>query len=170
MATWSNNCENALNKQINLELYAAHVYHYLFSYFDNPKVGLKNIANYFNKCSLEEREHGHKLIEYQNKRNGNVILGSINAPSEINLQPDNFAVLNAFNIAYDLEKKVYNSLLSLHGIADSAKDPQFADFIEGEYLEEQIDALNEIKVHITQLERIGDNGHGIWNFNQEFEQ
>ena len=28
---------------------------------------IKNIAHFFNKCSLEERDHAHKFMEYQTK-------------------------------------------------------------------------------------------------------
>ena len=30
------------------------------------------------------------------------------------------------------------------------------------------EALNEISKYISQLERIGNDGHGIWNFDREF--
>ena len=68
-----------------------------------------------------------------------------------------------------------NSFLEEKGIdyqiivAEQRDDPQFADFIESEYLEEQVQALNEISKHISQLKRIGEDGHGVWNFAQEFE-
>ena len=74
----------------------------------------------------------------------------------------------ALRIAYELEVKVYNSLLELHRIGDNSGDPQFTDFIEGEYLEEQVDAMSELQVLISQVERIGTDGHGLWNFDREF--
>jgi hypothetical protein len=36
-------------------------------------------------------------------------------------------------------------------------------------LEEQVSALNEISKYISQLERIGNDGNGVWNFDREFE-
>lgn len=165
MSTWSVNCVNAVNKQINLEYYASYVYHYLFSYFDRDSVGLKNIAKYFDKCSLEERDHAHKLMVYQNKRGGKVIFSNINTHT---LDDSNLSLLQSFEIALQLEQDVYDSLLSLHKIGESASDPQFTDFIESEYLEEQIDAMNELRVYISQLKLIGDSGHGQWHFNAEF--
>lgn len=164
---WNNKCNDAVNYQISLEFKASYHYHYLFSYFDNDSIGLKNIAKFFNKCSLEERDHAHKFIEYQNKRGGCVNLFNIEAPN-INLSKEN-DVLDAFSIAYQLEEEVYNNLLKLHRIADEVNDPQFADFIESEYLEEQIQAMNEIRILISQLERIGNDGHGVWNFDNSFE-
>jgi len=154
-----------VNKQINLEYYASYVYHYLFSYFDRDSVGLKNIAKYFDKCSLEERDHAHKLIVYQNKRGGKVIFSNINTHT---LDDSNLGLLQSFEIALQLEQDVYDSLLSLHKIAENDSDPQCTDFIESEYLEEQIDAMNELRVYISQLKLIGDSGHGQWHFNDEF--
>ena len=165
---WNNQCEDELNHQISLEFKASYHYHFLFSYFDKDSIGLKNIAKFFNKCSIEERDHAHKFIEYQNKRGGNISFNNIESPN-INLSKDDNDVLNAFMIAYKLEEEVYKNLLKLHEIADDVNDPQFADFIESEYLEEQIDAMNEIKIFISQLERIGNDGHGIWNFDNNFE-
>ena len=52
----------------------------------------------------------------------------------------------------------------MHKVADDCKDPQFTDFIEGTFLNEQIEAMNEIKKYIAQLNRIGENGHGVWDF------
>ena len=67
-----------------------------------------------------------------------------------------------------MEQIVYQNLLKVHRIGQKVDDPQFTDFIESEYLEEQVNALNEIAKYVSQLERIGDNGHGIWNFDKEF--
>ena len=60
---WSKNCEDAVNKQINLEMYASYTYQYLFSFFNRNTVAFRNIANFFNKSSLEERDHANKFIE-----------------------------------------------------------------------------------------------------------
>ena len=42
------------------------------------------------------------------------------------------------------------------------------DFIEGEFLNEQVDAIFEIKKYISQIKLIGNNGYGLWQFNQDF--
>jgi ferritin heavy chain len=67
-----------------------------------------------------------------------------------------------------MEQHVYESLLKIHKTADEEKDPQFTDFIEGEFLKEQVEALNDVAKYVSQLKRIGNNGHGIWNFNSTF--
>ena len=164
---WSEKCADKLNEQINMELQASYIYHYLFTYFNRNTVGFRNIADFFNKCSLEEREHAHMFIEYQNKRSGIVEFKEIVKPN-IDFDDETFTMLRAFEVALELEHEVYLSLLELHKTAEEANDPQFADFIEGEFLKEQIDAMDELKVYISQLNSIGNDGHGIWNFNENF--
>lgn len=153
-----------------MEYMASYMYDYLSSYFDRNSVGLKGVSKYFRKASDEEREHAHKLIEYQNMRGGEVILKNIVLEEVYNLADCGKSdVRQSFKIALELEKKVYKSLLVLHKVADEENDPQFADFLEGEYLEEQVEAISEIEKYISMLNRIGDDGHGIWEFNNKLE-
>ena len=79
-------------------------------------------------------------------------------------------ILLSFEKALEMEQRVYQSLLNLHKVGDECNDPQFTDFIEGEYLEEQIEAINELTNYISQLKLIGNNGHGLWNFNNNFKK
>ena len=68
-----------------------------------------------------------------------------------------------------MEQKVYQSLLQLHGLGETHNDAALTDFIEGEYLTEQIDGINELSNYVSQLRLIGNNGSGLWIFNNEFE-
>ena len=168
---WNTECEEFVNKQIALEYWASLQYHAISSYFSHHNVGLENIAKYFNKCSLEEREHADKLIEYQNKRGGRVVIGDVtninNTFYNSNIESSN--LLQAFELALEMEQKVYQSLLQLHGLGETHNDAALTDFIEGEYLTEQIDGINELSNYVSQLRLIGNNGSGLWIFNNEFE-
>ena len=168
---WNLECEKALNKQISLEYWASLQYHIIASYFDRDNIALDNISKFYSKSSLEEREHADKFIKYQNKRGGTLIIDDIiidnNFIKEDSHKSD---VLQSFELALKMEQKVYKSLLDLHKISEESNDPQFSDFIESNYLEEQIDSLNQIAKYIAQLKRIGNDGHGIWNFDKEFGQ
>lgn len=168
LGNWNSECESVVNKQINLEYWASYQYDLMASYFDRSTVGLKNISTFFKKSSDEEREHAHKLIEYQNKRGGIVKFYDIeNCNLDYLKKKDKNDALLSFEKALEMEQIVYKSLLNVHDVANKHNDPQFADFIEGEYLEEQVSALNEISKYVTQLKRIGENGHGIWNFDSK---
>ena len=170
LGNWSEQCEKAVNKQIQLEYWASYQYHLMWSYFDRSNVALKNIAKFFEKSSLEEREHAHKLMEYQNLRGGNVELLGVNDVGLVYLtETSDNDVLASFKKTLEMEQNVYQGLLELHEVADAENDPQFADFVESEYLQEQVEALNEVAKYVSQLERIGEDGHGVWNFDREFE-
>ena len=168
---WTQSCEDSLNKQINMEYYASHYYHLLYTFFKRDNVALGNIANFFKKSSEEEREHAEKLMDYQVTRGGVVqFTGVDKIELYLNAGSKDFDyVLKSFEKALELEKSVNESLLNLHKTADENNDPQFADFLEGNYLNEQVEANYELSKYITQLEMIGNNGFGIYMFDKEFE-
>jgi len=156
--------EAGINKQINMELYASYTYQSMAYYFDRDDIALQGFSNFFKKSSDEERGHAEKLMKYQNKRGGRVVLQPIQKPDR-----DEWGTgLEAMETALSLEKTVNQSLLDLHKIADCHGDAQMADFIEGEYLEEQVQAIKEISDMITNLKRVGP-GLGEWHFDQKLQ-
>ena len=99
---WSEKCESELNLQIQREYNASLSYHVLSNYFNRDDIGLKKLVEYFEKASLEERDHANKLMNYQNLRGGLVELNNVSA-IDIKLEkPDD--IIEAFNIALLLEK------------------------------------------------------------------
>jgi len=158
-------CEAAVNKQINMELYASYVYLSMAFYFDRDDVAFKNIKKYFIKASEEEKEHAMKLMSYQNMRGGRVILSAIEKPAQ-----DEWGTIgDAFNEALKLEKTVNQSLLNIHNIAAENSDPQLCDFLETHYLEEQVKAIKELSDHLTNIERVG-TGLGEFIFDKDFDE
>merc|ERR1712039_843917 len=77
---YASECEAAVNRQINIEYSISYLYHAMYAFFDRDNVGLPGFAEYFKHESEEEREHAEKLIEYQNKRGGKVVLGALMSP------------------------------------------------------------------------------------------
>ncbi|XP_076676282.1 soma ferritin-like [Andrena cerasifolii] len=156
-------CELALNKQINLELYASYVYLSMAYYFDRSDVALPGLQKYFKESSDEEREHAMKFMTYQNKRGGSINLTAIESPAK----NDWLSAKDAMVEALDLEKKVNTSLLEMHALATTHCDPNFLDFLETEYLQEQVDSIKELADHVTNLQRVGE-GLGVYVFDKEF--
>lgn len=155
-------CEQGINKQINLELYASYVYLSMAYYFDRCDVALPGHYKYFKEASDEEREHAMKFMSYQNKRGGSIILTPIESPDK----NDWVGAHDAMTEALKLERRVNESLLALHGIASKHNDANFLDFLETEYLQEQVDSMKELADHVTKLERVGE-GLGVYMFDQE---
>lgn len=155
-------CEAAVNKQINMELYASYVYLSMSSYFNRHDIALPGFAKFFKKNSDEEREHAQKLMAFQNERGGRVKLNSIAAPETDDWTSGEQALLKAL----ELEKNVNQSLLDLHRIASDRNDPQMCDFLETHYLTEQTEAIKQLGGFITQIRRAGP-GLGEYLFDKE---
>ncbi|XP_042394737.1 ferritin-4, chloroplastic-like isoform X1 [Zingiber officinale] len=166
---YADECESALNQQINVEYNNSYVYHALFAYFDRDNVALKGLAKFFKESSEEEREHAEKLMEYQNKRGGRVKLQSIVMPLSEFDHPEKGDALHAMELTLALEKLTNEKLLQLLSVAEKCNDAQLADFIESEFLEEQVtllvEAIKRISEYVAQLRRVG-KGHGVWHFDQ----
>nr|GMD85545.1 ferritin-3, chloroplastic-like [Ipomoea batatas] len=162
---YSDECEAAINEQINVEYSASYAYHSMYAYFDRDNVALKGLAKFFMESSEEEREHAEKLMKYQNIRGGKVKLHSILSPLSEFEHVEKGDALYAMELALSLEKLVNEKLLNLHAVAQRNNDPQMTDFVESEFLEEQVEAIKKISVYVTQLRRVG-KGHGVWHFDQ----
>ncbi|KAG5680446.1 hypothetical protein PVAND_009954 [Polypedilum vanderplanki] len=156
-----NECEAAINRQINMELYASYVYLSMAYFFDRDDVALSGMHWYFKQCSDEEREHAMKLMKYLNKRGGRIVLQDIKNPDTA----FEYTAVEAMEKALQLEKDVNQSLLDVHSIATSHNDVNFCDFLESEFLKEQVDAIKEISEHVTNLKRCGE-GLGVYMFDK----
>ncbi|GLT92764.1 hypothetical protein SLE2022_105860 [Rubroshorea leprosula] len=162
---YSDECEAAINEQINVEYNVSYVYHSLYAYFDRDNIALKGLAKFFKESSEEEREHAEKLMEYQNIRGGRVKLHSIIMPPSDFEHAEKGDALYAMELALSLEKLTNEKLLSLHNVAERNNDAQMAEFIESEFLSEQVEAIKKISEYVAQLRMVG-KGHGVWHFDQ----
>ena len=152
--------ELGLNKQINRELYASYVYMSIAAWCDRDSVALKGLQKYCLDSSLEERGHAQRLIDYVNQRGGKVTFDAIQAP------PQNWTnTLQVMEAILNLEKSVNQHLLDLH--ANGAKDPQFQDFIESNYLIEQVEEIKAVADKIATLKRCGEDGLGLHLWDRE---
>ena len=132
-------------------------------YFDRADVALPNFAAYFKKAAHEEFEHAQKFMEFQNKRGGKIVLADIKKPEK-----DEWGVgIDAMLTALALERKVNQALLDLHAVSDKGNDYHMSDFIEGNFLHEQVDAIKELTGHIANLKRVGQTGLGEYQFEKE---
>jgi ferritin heavy chain len=145
-----------------MELYASYVYMSMAYYFDREDVAMPGFFKYFKKASDEEREHAEKFMKYQNQRGGRIVLQQIAKPTH-----DEWSTpLDAVTAALELEKTVNQTLLNLHGVAGDHNDPQLADFLENNFLEEQVHAIKELSDMVTKLKRAGP-GLGEYLFDKE---
>uniref|UniRef100_UPI00398F77FB ferritin heavy chain B-like n=1 Tax=Pristiophorus japonicus TaxID=55135 RepID=UPI00398F77FB len=132
-------CEDAVNKQINMELSFSYVYLSMSFYFDRDDVALRHFAEFFKEQSHEECEHAEKLKEFQNLRGGRIILADIKKP----------------------EQDEWSNGLEVMQRA-------LCDFLETNYLDEQVKMIKKLGDHITNLKRLGvpESGMGEYLFDK----
>lgn len=168
---FAQSCEEKLNEQINMELKACHQYLamvrgkrvgyrqifemilYMINcmqayHFDRADVSCPGMYKFFLNASAEEREHAEKIMTYMNKRGGRIQLVAV--PTPIGCYKDKLAALRH---ALAMEMEVNQHLLDLHALAGKENDPNLCDFIEANFLQEQVDGQKQLADFIKQLER-----------------
>merc|ERR1712215_165976 len=74
--------------------------------------------------------------------------------------------LDAMEAALELEKTVNQSLLDLHKVSGDKGDSHLCDFLEAEYLSEQVEGIKELGDMIIKIKRAGD-GLGLHIMDKE---
>ncbi|XP_053101848.1 ferritin heavy chain A-like [Hemicordylus capensis] len=138
--------EVAVTQMVNLELHASYVYLSMSYQFDRDDVALKPMAKFL----------GEQFLQYQAKRRGHVVLQDIQwyIHSGKPEQDKWGSGLDALEKSLQLEKKVNLAQLDLHKLAKKG-DPHLCDFLESEYLEEQVKAIKRLGDHLTNLRCLG---------------
>jgi len=134
-------------------------------HFDRDDVALPGLHKFFKKSSEEEREHAQKLMKFQNQRGGRIVLKSVEKPE----RDEWGSALEAMQASLELEKNVNQMLLDLHKVATVHADANMTDFLEGEYLKEQVESIKELAGYVSQLKRCGP-GLGEYIFDKELEE
>ncbi|XP_067120812.1 soma ferritin-like [Centruroides vittatus] len=155
-------CEHAINRQINEELFAKYTYLSMAYYFQRDDVALAGCFGFFKQCSDEEQEHAEKFMKYLNDRGGRIELGDIKKP----VKNEWGSVVEAMSEALKLEKRVNRSLLDTHSVASRCGDVQTCNFLESEYLPRQVEDIKKLADYISSLNRVG-KGLGEYIFDQE---
>lgn len=143
-------CEAAINRMVNMELFASYTYTSMAFYFSRDDVALPGFSHYFKENSDEEREHAQKLLSFQNKRGGRIFLQDVKKPE----RDEWGSGLEAMQCALQLEKNVNQALLDLHKLASEHVDPHLCDFLESHYLNEQVEAIKKLGDYISNLTRM----------------
>ncbi|GAW66639.1 ferritin [Geoanaerobacter pelophilus] len=144
---------NALNKQLNNELYSAYLYLSMSSYA--ASIGLKGSANWFMVQYQEEMVHAMKFYNFINSRGEHTELAAIAAP------PTEFMnLLEMFEQTLSHEQFITSSINELTDLALSEKDHATVIFLQW-FVTEQIEEEENDRDIIGKLKLIGDNGQGL---------
>lgn len=149
----------ALNKQLNTELYSAHLYLSMSSYANS--IGLKGSANWFMIQYQEEMVHFMKFYAYINSQGEHVVLGPLDAP------PCEFpSLLGMFEQTLQHEMFITRCINDLTELAVMEKDHATQIFLQW-FITEQIEEEESDREIIGKLKLIGDNGYGLLMIDNE---
>lgn len=151
--------QDAVNRQINREIYSAYLYLSMQSYFES--VNLKGFANWMKIQVQEEWSHAMKLYDYLFQRGGRVILQPIEAPPTKWSSP-----LDVFEKTYEHEQAVTSLINDLVELSDSEKDYATYNMLQW-FVSEQVEEEDNVSNLIEKIKLMKDAPGGLFMLDKE---
>lgn len=142
------NMQEALNKQINAELYAAYLYLSMSANFESAN--LPGFATWMRAQAKEEVGHAMRIYNFVVERLGKVVLTGIEGPPAQWDSP-----LVAFEDAFKHEQKVTGMIDELVALAEAEKDNASATFLQW-FVTEQVEEESSVDEVVQKLKLAGD--------------
>ncbi|MCH5223865.1 MAG: ferritin [Muribaculaceae bacterium] len=152
--------EEALNQQINAEMWSAYLYLSMSMHFQNE--GRPGFANWFMIQFQEEQAHALALMEYLNARDCKVVLQPI---KEVPTTWDSPKA--AFEATLAHEKNVTAMINNLYAMAEEEKDFATRQKLNT-FVAEQVEEEDSVRQIIDDLTLIGNDGTGLLQLDREF--
>ncbi len=155
----SQNMEQALNKQLNAELYSAYLYLSMAAYYYS--LNLNGFANWMTVQNQEETMHAMKFYNYINERGGRIKLAQIDSP------PTNWnSPLEVFEETLKHEEKVTGLINNLVDLAISERDHAANAFLQW-FVTEQVEEEASANEVIQNLKLAGNDPHALFMLDRE---
>ncbi|MFC2162189.1 ferritin [Candidatus Altiarchaeota archaeon] len=158
----SKKIEEALNGQINAELYSSYLYLGMGGYFES--LNLSGFAHWMRIQAQEELLHGLKIYDYVIERGGNAALDAIDKPSS-----GWKSALSVFEAAYEHEKKVTKMINDIVDMAHEERDHATVSFLNW-FVDEQVEEESSADAIVQQLKLIGDAKGALVMYDRELAQ
>lgn len=155
----SKKMQDAINDQINYEIYSAYIYLSMSAYYQS--LNLPGFANWMNVQYQEEIMHAMKFFAYVNSRGGRVLLKTIEGPETDWASPS-----DPFNVALAHEQKVTARINNLVNLAMDERDHASVAFLQW-FVTEQVEEESNAEAIIRHLELIGDDRSGLFMLDRE---
>jgi ferritin len=154
----SKKMEEAINKQINAELYSAYLYLSMAAYFEFTN--LPGFAKWMEVQAQEEKQHAMKLYHYVIERGGRVILDAIQKPQSEWKSP-----LDVFEAVYAHEKHVTELIYNLMDVAKSEKD-YASEVMLHWFVKEQVEEEANASSILERIKMVKDSVNGILQYDK----
>ncbi len=149
----SQTLQDAINAQINKELYSAYLYLAMSAQFENES--WPGFAHWMRLQAHEEQEHAERFYEYMLDQGARVVLQGIEQP------PLEFGTaLDIFKASYAHEQFITASINAIYQLAEAEKDYATQGMLQW-FIKEQVEEEKHASEILAMLERIGDRIHAL---------
>ncbi len=158
----SKKMQDALNEQVNAELYSAYLYLSMEAFFRSKN--LNGFANWMKVQTQEEMAHVMKIYGFIDERGGRIRLKAIEGP------PTEWATpLAVFEAVLEHEQKVTGLVNDLVDLAIKEKDHATNSFLQW-FVSEQVEEEASADAAIQQLKMVESAPGGMFMFDRELGQ
>ncbi len=155
----SDKMQQALNDQLNLELYSAYVYLSMGAHFQHEN--LSGFASWMEAQAREETGHAAKFYKFINSIGGRVTLKAIEQP------PTSFeSPLSIFEQALEHEKVVTQSIHRLVALAREENDYATDVFLQW-FVTEQVEEVAAADEIVKKLRLVGSDPRGLFMIDRQ---
>lgn len=154
--------QEALNKQINAEIYSAYLYLSMSAHFQS--VNLAGFANWMRVQWQEELAHALKFYDYVNERGGRVVLQPVEAPPSAWDSP-----LALFEHVHQHEQKVTGMINKLVDLAVEIRDHATNNVLQW-FVAEQVEEEASADEVVQKLKLVGGDPSALFMIDRELAQ
>jgi ferritin len=156
---FSEKMQDALNQQLNAELYSGYLYLGMNAYFKS--ISLDGFASWMYYQAQEELTHAMKFYEFINQRGGRVKLKQIETPQFEWQSP-----LAVFEATLEHEQKVTALINDLVELALAERDHATHIFLQW-FVSEQVEEEESVNEVLEKLKLMGDARGGLFMIDRE---
>ncbi|WP_254840407.1 ferritin [Natronomonas marina] len=154
--------QEALNEQINAELYSEYMYLSMAAYYEEE--GLPGFAAWMRAQADEEHDHAMRIYDFVLDRDGRVLLDGIEEPPTEWESP-----AAAFEAAYDHEVEISGMIDDLVELARAENDNATENMLQW-FVAEQVEEEATAADIVDKLRYVGDDGPGLLMIDRELGQ
>ena len=155
----SEKMENAINGQLNAEMYSGYMYLSMNAYFKS--INLDGFANWMHYQAQEELAHAMKFYDFIISRGGRVKLAEVDAPPNTWDSP-----LAIFEATLEHEQKVTGLINDLVELSLEEHDHASNIFLQW-FVSEQVEEEENVGGVLEQLKLMGEAKGGLFMMDRE---
>jgi ferritin len=154
--------EEALNYQLNRELYSGYLYLAMAAYFDDQD--LPGFANWMRIQAQEELSHAMKFYDYLVRRGGRAVMDAIEAPEN-----EWESAVAVFEQVYQHEQMVTGLIHKLVDLALELSDHATNNFLQW-FVAEQVEEEESSSGVLHKVKMASQSRSGLYMLDQELGQ